>query len=64
MTRTQRRNLANLVLMHGYDNVREFYGELVSGAPDTDAYPAYNDEVVDVLNAWHKHIIALADKVH
>lgn len=62
MTRIQKRKLANLVLWHGYDNVREFYGELVAQQLDFDVFPKYTDEVDAVLFAWHKHIIALADQ--
>jgi hypothetical protein len=61
VTRAQRRALANLVLLHGYDNVLEFYGELIDGAPDPSTYPPV-EEVRPVLFAWHQHIIALADK--
>ncbi len=62
MTRVQKRTLANLVLLHGYDNLTEFYGEYIDGAPDPSIYPAFED-AQPVLFAWHQHIIALADKV-
>ena len=41
VTRSQKRILANLLLLHGYDNLLEFYGEIVEDAPAPSAYPTY-----------------------
>jgi hypothetical protein len=60
MTRRQKRNLASLVLLHGYDNCLEFYDELVAGASDVEAYPPA-ESIRETLDKWHAHIIALAD---
>ena len=57
MTRNQKRNLANLVLSKGLDVLLEFWTE-------DDLYvdlPSYQ-EAKPVLQAWHAHIIAIADK--
>ncbi len=71
MTRTQKRNLANLVLAHGYDNLNEFWSELTNQderAEDDpnqgsgDMYPSY-EEAKPVLFAWHVRMIEIADQV-
>lgn len=61
MTRDQKRQIANLVLLHGYDNCLEFYDELIDGAPE-GTFPPY-DEMSATLTAWHRAIIVIADKV-
>ena len=58
MTHKQKRILANLVLSHGFDNLCEFWGELVDGEPNAPTW----EQAEPVLRSWHKHMIALADK--
>lgn len=57
ITHKQRALLAHLVLAHGYDNLREFWGEYDS----TRNLPPL-EVCEEVLHAWHKRMIDLADK--
>jgi hypothetical protein len=61
MTNQQKRNLAVLVLQHGYDVLEEFWGEVIEQHNDSSKFPPYEEAMV-VLNKWHSHILDLADK--
>lgn len=55
LTRSQRAQLAHLVLAHGYDNLHEFWGEY----DGVDQLPSY-EICRPVLFAWHRRMIDLA----
>ena len=64
MTRQHKRNLANLVLLHGYDNLLEFYDEITGGdvgLTNANKYP-WLSQAQEVLDGWHQRIIEIADK--
>jgi hypothetical protein len=60
VTNVQRRNLADLLVNHGYMNVMEFYGELASDYPPCHL-PDY-DVAMPILDAWSRQVLDLADK--
>ena len=61
MTRTEKRNLANLLLQHGLDNLIEFYDEFVEQY-DYQELPS-KDEAIPTMQAWCARITAIADKI-
>jgi len=64
VTTIQRRNLANLLLSRGFDQLTEFYGEIVEDHCWTAGVEVPTYEVaVDICRKWSAQVIKLADKI-